>query len=70
VCFKEDWTSNPTISSLHLSRRIQKHKRLPLLQEVKGLLSYDLKPAETFLDGVDYKEEDDYDIFYNSEIKN
>jgi len=70
TCFKEQWTSDPIISSVNLNRRIQKHKRVLLPDEVIALLSCDLKPTEGFLDGADYKEEDNHDFFYNIEIKN
>jgi len=61
MCFKEQWTSNPIISSVNLNSRIQKHKRLPLPHEVI---------AEGFLDGADHKKENDHDFLYNIEIKN
>jgi len=68
MCFKEQWTSDPIISSVNLNRR--KHKRLPLPHEVIALLLCDLKPTEGFSDGADHKKEDDHDFLYNIEIKN
>jgi len=50
MCFKEQWTPDPIISSVNLNRRIQKHKRVPLPHEVLALLSCDLKHTEGFLD--------------------